>query len=1039
MKPNDVDIARVRRPQRHKLHLGIYQPPTALACQADSIALGQGSYAIPYDNVTSGWYTSIKEGMTCYVGSTPGSRDLGRIRVRSASASTITVSENSDILWADDVYLTIVRFFEPWAVYPRIVLNSENVPTFYKDFDITYTDQNQLFDPVVHLGPHTARIIKDGAASIFYSSSGTFDPTDDSSPTGHEWFFEGGDITGSLVAHPGLIDYSEAGQYTTHLEVTSNFGKTFEGHRHVMIFDDNNPPISKWGFVGLEGSRAGGGYSSRFWLREDADFEKVVDGALVVVFSDDWYGDEKVSVGGMAVDRSNIVFVGYIEGESVGYNYHTSKLEFRVASLTGISDLKHTFSASLESKTNTSYWYEMQNMTVDKAMVHYLRWQTTLLAISDFNITGDIKDVQYMDFSRSTIYSEISTLYESAIGADFVADRQGTLWAEIDVNLTATGSRSLVDYPETMELERRDWLGEVDFGREIYEVLSYIEAGGIAWTGPDNPIMVPLLSGAPGEAPAYAGGVARRSGLVLDDQDQLNEWAGLEFARMNSMYPRLDITLIGDYRFIDIAPQEFLLLTLEEGDTYRKIIWDRKRFLVESVGLNYNSRDETLLYELALKEETSGPPGETLIIPIDPPFDQPDLPEWEIQFPPIQPLPPILPPVDVPEGTGQMVYITEANRIVRCVDILETTPTFEQLTEIDTTISGASIVFSRLDPEDPQNTMYVLCQTGSNGPQLWRFTSMSTTPVGEILLTPAEFYVLTGGGPPSDAYSFDVSKVNNNIIYVVGDGGTGGVTGDAFAVRSTDRGVSWQLCARFGPYSYYSWKKNRGGRLEASEHSVATVHTTGLGVNVPANSSYMFRSDTIGTVWTGLLGPGSVDTMDYHIPFHDNGDQIFVWSNGFGNGKSLRFTDDSGQTFIDVTPEWDLKSWAVTRTASNHQHCLVNFRTNRNFCAAWLGERIAESDDQAPQTFFASTTGWSGLKALAQIDSGMQWLEWNYTNANILYAIGRAGIIADDMSLVVTTDGGLTWADHADEYRSQLGLDPSYSWTSKNILHVWTV
>ena len=711
-RPNDaqLDLLRTKR-QRTKMHLGIYEPQTVLKAQINNIGAAQGDYEIVFDGVTEGSTDLIIAGQTMYVGSSEGRKNLGRVRVRSVTGSTITVAENDHIQWEDDAYIWIVRFWEPWAVYPRIVLDGNNVPTFYKDYDIVYSGQNLNMDPVVNMGPHTAAFLETGVAiHLDYSSSGSFGPSD-SALSAYDWWFEGGTPTGSSEAHPSGIAYEEPGHYTTHLKITDAAGKDFTGHRHVQIYDKpglgTNPPIQKWGLTALEGNRSNGGWSGRFWVREEADLDKIIDGALVVLFTEDWFDGVKGSMGGNAYDRASVFFVGYIEGESIRYNSFTSRLEFRIVNLTILSDLKNTFSATLETKTGPSYWYEMEDLTLDKGIIHFLRWQTTLLSIADFARTGYDAPVQYIDFSRGTIFSEIDGLLESARGAKFVSDRQGKMWTQLDVNLTTTGTRTQALYPDIIDITRDDWQDDFDMDREYLERLSYLEAGGIAYSGAITGTFEPYIGGAPGDAPAYAGGVQRKTGLILASQQDVNEYAGLGLAKMNATYPRVTFAFTNDYRFVDIAPQEFVRVTVEAEDTFRDIVWDKKRFVPEQMSIRYKAKEELLLYDITLAEETNGPPGETVVIPVDPPYDPPDLPYWDIDLPPIQPFPSFPPIIEPPPGTGELVYFCWENRLARTRNFWAVDPDWESVA-VPADMGVGFFNGFRLDPKDPQNSAFIL-------------------------------------------------------------------------------------------------------------------------------------------------------------------------------------------------------------------------------------------------------------------------------------------------------------------------------------------
>jgi len=1027
-RPGPVDLARLRRrPHRTTLYMGIYQPQVALACQING-AISKGAITIPYDNVTEGSPDLVEEGMTMYVGSTPGAMDLGRVRVRSidGGASEITVAENDHIQWADDAYLKIVRFWEPWAVYPRIVLTDDNIPIFYKDYDIPYTDQNQYFDPVVHLGPHTAAFLEDGVAQIFYSSSGTVDPTDGSTPTGIAWWFEGATTTGSFDSHPGLITYDTPGHYTTHLTVVSNYGKQFTGHRHVMIFDKpgqgDHPPIIGWGFMGLEGSRSAGGYSGRFWLREEADFNKVVPGALVVIFSEDWYGDEKVSIGGNAVGRSNIFFVGYVEDESIEYNSYTSRLEFRVSSLTLIADQKHTFSASLESVGTPTTWYEIADMTVDKAIIHFLRWHTTLLTIADFEMTGDSKHVQYIDFSRGTIFSEVDDLLESTLGADLVADRQGKLWAEINANYTATGSRTPDKYPENMELERCDWIGQIEFDRLVMDRVSFLEHGGVSYSGPATGTFEPHLSGAPGDAPSYEGSVQRRTGLVLEGQDQLNEFTGLMFAALNSKYPRLTVTLAGDYRNIDIAPQEFILLSLDENDTYRRIIWDKKRFLPVSINYQYDARRQFLLQSLILAEETHGPPGETIEIPVDPPYEPYDLPEWEL--PPLE-LPPInFPPViSPPPGEGSLVYVCFDHVIARTRNFWDDDPDWETVA-LASDFPFPDFWGMVLDPANPQGTALVW-----GGAYIYRTDDLDSA-------NPTWTQVFSNALYPT----YDINGIGHVKPWIMGrlwsvaavrNGGTPGNCPIDSAPCLTH--------LRAGP-SATGWQGFQSGMDVGNIAYPAMIQpaTYANGVAYIVGNGYvLYSSIDTGTSWTKRWQrpTGNIGAMIPQPMAHlgnSAGNYIVVAAAGRGAGDPDRMliSSDYGVTWSVYGPTYKGKAYlpiigSATGYGNLNETYWVHPKTG-------VGYGMLGPDGSGPFIFAKRTTAWVVLREFVA-DITPYTLNFS-DNGEHHYAMGTAS----DARILGSEDGGETWLDKEGDFSSAV-MDWSAVGSRASICPVWTV
>ena len=141
------------QPHSTKLYLSIYQPRTLLACQVNNSAIALGARTIAYDNVSAGTYLLVDPDMTMLIGTAAGLDDIGRIRVRSITATTITVAENT-IAWQDNQYLTIIQQVDINAIFPRIIQDPNNIEDviFYKDYDIPYTNQNSVLGSFVCMG-----------------------------------------------------------------------------------------------------------------------------------------------------------------------------------------------------------------------------------------------------------------------------------------------------------------------------------------------------------------------------------------------------------------------------------------------------------------------------------------------------------------------------------------------------------------------------------------------------------------------------------------------------------------------------------------------------------------------------------------------------------------------------------------------------------------------------------------------------------------------------------------------------------------------
>ncbi|KKK91031.1 hypothetical protein LCGC14_2717050, partial [marine sediment metagenome] len=425
-----------------------------------------------------------------------------------------------------------------------------------------------------------------------------------------------------------------------------------------------NEPVKAWGFRGFDGDRESGGYTVGIWIREAAGLTTITEGSLVVIFSDDWEGNNPVTkISANAENRGHILYSGYVLEDTTYWNPITSRLEFETASITGRMEELATFATSIESKTNALTWTELRDMTVDRAAIHMMRWHSTVLEVHDYAQTDDTKWVKFADFERGTLYESINNWLMNTLLARMVSDRQGKIWAEVDARVTPTGSdRQVNNYmQEVLDMSNSDWRGEIAIPRRFESELAFLEMGGINFSGPsETGGIAAFLAGAPGEAPDYFGSVERVQGLVVSNQLQLNELVGYAFSMKNSVYPEVDVPIAGDYRFLDIAPQHRVLVSVAENDTHRGIVWTQKPFIPQEISYQWLPQFQSLLMDIGLAEETGGEPGfgaaATIEIPLEPPYDQYDLPDWEIELPPIIPPDPWFPPTEYPPSTGNLVY-----------------------------------------------------------------------------------------------------------------------------------------------------------------------------------------------------------------------------------------------------------------------------------------------------------------------------------------------------------------------------------------------
>jgi len=1046
-----AQLSRLRtRPHRTRLWLGIYQPTVIFQGRINQLGVAKGDRVITLDE-TSGDFALIQGDETCFISTVSGGNELGRIRVRSATATTLTLAENA-ISWVNDWYLTVVRYFEPWGVYPRVTLDGNNDPTFFKDFDISYTNQNTVLDPVICLGPNHAGFLEpDGIATgvhqVWYTSSGTFDPTEGAANiTGSifDWHFEGGDPTGSADIDPGYVSYTGCGQFVTSLSVTTAGGATYTGRRHIQILTRPDQPGSckpffRWGLRSLEGNRDAGGYNARIWVRDVVDTDVIVDGAMVVVFSEDWEGGTNVGitgsyvkVGANAENRDQILFTGYILEDSIRLDPITSQVDFKAGSITQRMSELTTFSIALDAEDNGEPWTVFPSLTTDRAVIHYLRWHSTVLSVADFSQTGDTKRLFGTTMGRGNLYEAINGEYFSDLLGGVVSDRQGKIWAEIDANVVPTGStRQNDDHMQAViQLTRQDWRSQIRIERDPHADLSYVEVGGVAYSGPTTGTFDAFLSGAPGEAPDYFGKAERLSGLALTGQDQANELSGNLWASRTALFPKVQIPIAGDYRFIDIAPQHRVEITIAEGETFRHVEFTNKPFIPQAINYRWDARNQALMMDLAVKEETDGPPGDTVEIPVNPPYDRLILPDWDIDFPPIIPPDPIEPPIFPPPGTGDLVYLLTTSRLSRCRDFASgraTGSTWENITPRWETsgpggpgtpggVTGTMRSF-RLDPQDPLNTGYLLTQQTANprGPNLYRINNLdgiTGTQSYTQILSPEQADDIIPATSETDTNDFGVSAINSNVIFYQGKETNLGAP--IMLLRTNDGGLNW-----VNVEGDIDQQQTNVGFIRPSEKAIQVVFTlANLGRN-------LYQSNVQGTVWTLIRSNAGNPIHNVHVPFNENPADRIVYA-VLSDSNQMILTKDLFATETIIGPvSFDGLLWRPPNIGGSNQPEYIFFTT-------WYLDRLKvaglfRSITGGRNRIFYSTDGldggvnsWTPRFEFPNAGGGniANVFEWHKTNRNIM----AVTVDGDSDNLWLSTDEGFSFIDGIAKWEAGEGL-----------------
>lgn len=302
--------------QFSKLYLAFPQPAVIFKARVNNASIGTDQIVyVAFDTVNPSYgnYTTPLPGMTLLVGESDGGCERGIARIRKASSSTkLFIGETSEVDFHDNDYLTVINEYGLWPKHKYVQEGTTHED--FMDFDVDYTTgstgQHAALDPVPVLGPdrvldyhgtlaaHPGNSIStqmDASLSYCLSSSGA---------KTYAWLCPTGTITDAAIADP-TIHFHTTGTHPVSCAVTIG-GKTFTGHRTIMVFDDAYKPISDFNLDSCKGDYDAGGWDFRVTMYDNADLALVRDRAQVILFARDWYGDiTNLTAAGISFDAAN--------------------------------------------------------------------------------------------------------------------------------------------------------------------------------------------------------------------------------------------------------------------------------------------------------------------------------------------------------------------------------------------------------------------------------------------------------------------------------------------------------------------------------------------------------------------------------------------------------------------------------------------------------------------------------------------------------------------------------------------------------------
>lgn len=616
---------------------------------------------VPFDR-GSGTLGDVKAEMAMYVGTSLGGRDVGVCRIRKAPISgTFYIGEESEIAWTNDLYLTVVD--DELGIWPKH-LKIYGASDFRMDFDIDYTDQHTDANPIVLMRFDAVLWLTGATVSITWPSVSTsYDPLGTATISSYSWTAPGASATSGLTTATPTFTYNAPGQYRVYCTVTMSNGKSGKGARTIYVYSAASLPVEKFKLTtSPRGSADDGGWSFEVELYDEADIADVHDRAKVILFAQDYYGTEEVSIGPVA-GYENIVCVGWIDGDTIEMDPVNGAVKFKVSGAQEWLKRITGWPVGVENVTVTpTEWTEIQGLTVRKFLWHMLHWRTNALIQMDAHLVNDSRRMRSLDNMQNTLWEQIQVAARDTILGQPLVDRYGGLYVRVAAQLTPASGRST--FPVIMNLTKQDWQGSLTIIKRDVPDIGRVELSGVARADAAKPI--PLFSLAPGHVSKRYGDVTPIDNLVLANQAGANQLAGLILGYHNRKYD-FEIDMYHNNRMVDIAPECYLGVDVQTGDNLRGISYTGN---VLPVTVEYAYDEEQ--HRFSTRVEAQQESVEDLSIDGDIPPESTSPPPPPIPPPPEPP--PAPPPPGEPPGAGKVVIFVNGVGFFYCADLSAPTP-----------------------------------------------------------------------------------------------------------------------------------------------------------------------------------------------------------------------------------------------------------------------------------------------------------------------------------------------------------------------------
>lgn len=877
-------------------HLVVWVPERVVQRRVNQASFSYPVSVLTVDNPDgdTGDLADVEISMMIKVSDSSGNEKGWTRAHKNATTNTIYIhpTGRGDIDFADDDIIEVYDHYVPYALIPYI----DPTGILYKDYDLLFSDQTDNFPPVANAGPARAgRVDPDtGLLRVTLNASSSFAVAAGASISTYLWDIKDCTlVSGPLTAASITIDVPP-GQRWVKVTVTDSNSATAVARVPIYAEDGHNYISYPCRLARRAYNAHVEGWEGTFDLY-GADVSQFPEHALLIYWEDEYFGTHNGSLNGYT-GAEHIKFVGYNTHELVYLEPYQSQTTVNGRSVRSLLGRRPAFPQTARRDATPATWGEVADLDWWRMIIYLLMFHSNVLELCDLekpDFAGNYPVVR-LDTDAGSLASQIDYLARG-VCARLTCDRQGKLLLRRIPHLMSDSERASFD--PIVEITAADILADPGphFERPGWDEVAWLEATAI---DSDTSTITPLMAISPGTTPGQGLNIGRFDNLLAQNQTELNLWTGHEYARRNSrrdgkrVVRQGTLTLAHRGDVIDPAWQRPFTLTLPASSNNRGLAFSADRMIPMVVDVAYDHTKLTSTDRLQFEAECKGAPAETVEVQGETIADQPvaeyqDIIVVDNTY-----------SSDLPSAPN-LVYIADEAYVWRCENFTDATPSFDTVLNVSGLVGGGYYLRDfMVDSLSPRTKAQMVCTNGTYT-KLYGTTNLSdSSPTWSLLQTwthNCERAYLVSSNQ-------EFSGANAWFLMVQISGSTGCKVYHSHDwwsnVTTVDPDTSWVSGSKYGFALSLNW---------ASASSGVVLCASGTGSN-PRVKKSTNGGASFGTTITAF------DNNNYYysphgilIPWIEDPNEQKLYVVG-GSSSSVdayvKYTDDGGSTFDDITPTY---------------------------------------------------------------------------------------------------------------------------------------